>query len=96
MYYVDDANGPAMSDLDYDEARDKAKRMSILLGFKKQLSRPQLLQDIESRGVVQDALPEVRNLFLTLEKGCSPLSLVNKVTKSMKYLRKFQEDLSRS
>ena len=79
-----------------DEAilNEKNQQMAVLLDFRANPSRSALLADLVAKGVVNDVIPELKNVFSNLETKFHPLTLVKEVLPVVTFI-KTQPQLSK-
>ena len=61
--------------LEYDLEHEKTKRMALMLSFPTDISRSLLIEEIKSKGLLEAALPEVKQLFALTEASFFPLDV---------------------
>ena len=64
-----------MNLLEYDLEHEKTKRMALMLSFPTDISRSLLIEEIKSKGLLDAALPEVKQLFALTEASFFPLDV---------------------
>jgi len=75
----------ALYDLD-DLTKEKHARMALLLGFTSKPSRKQLLGELQEKGLLDEVLPELKQLYDVLESEFRPLSLVNDCMPALQFV----------
>ena len=66
-----------------EELVEKSSQMALLLDFQTNPSRQSLLNDISSKGILNEVLPELKALYESLEIKFQPLALVDKIVKAL-------------
>jgi translation initiation factor 3 subunit A len=66
-----------------EELVEKSSQMALLLDFQSNPSRQSLLNDISSKGILNEVLPELKALYESLEIKFQPLALVDKIVKAL-------------
>lgn len=66
--------------LKYDLEHEKTKRMAQMLAFPLELSRVSLIEEVERKGLLELAMPEIRELFELTEGTFFPLDLARRAT----------------
>lgn len=66
-----------------EELVEKSSQMALLLDFQSNPSRQSLLNDIASKGILNEVLPELKTLYESLEIKFQPLALVDKIVKAL-------------
>ena len=64
--------------LEYDLEHEKTKRMASMLSFPTELSREHMLTEVRTKGLLELAMPEVRELFEMTEGTFYPLDMAKK------------------
>ena len=68
---------------DEEIAHEKNQRMAMLLDFQANPTRHALLQDIVSRGILNEVLPGLSNLYTALECKFTPLTLAAQIAEGI-------------
>jgi len=66
-----------------EELVEKSSQMALLLDFQSNPSRQSLLNDISSKGILNDVLPQLKALYESLEIKFQPLALVDKIVSAL-------------
>lgn len=84
-----DPSSAIMATDENDAAFEKNQRMAQLLDFQANPTRHSLLQDIVNKGVLDHVLPELKELYLSMEEKFHPLTLAKSVTPAVEAVKKY-------
>lgn len=73
---------------DEEIAHEKNQRMAMLLDFQANPTRQALLQDIVNKGILNDVLPGLADLYSDLETKFHPLSLAKNISGAIAEIKK--------